>query len=105
LTLNKPERMNAFSETMHREMAQIWHDINRDDDVWVVVATGAGRAFSTGADIKEAAGAMKEGSLGPERWLRSGDLLTRFLAHETKRYQYRRMPVPSQGLPGHARIT
>ena len=100
ITLNKPERLNAFSETMHREMGAIWHDINADDEVRVTVVTGAGRAFSTGADVKEAAGAMETGELGPARWLRSGDLLTRFLAHETNRYQYRGMPVPSQGLPG-----
>jgi enoyl-CoA hydratase/carnithine racemase len=40
----------------HEELAAVWDDVERDDDVWVVVLTGAGdRAFSVGQDLRERA--------------------------------------------------
>ncbi|MFD6397604.1 enoyl-CoA-hydratase DpgD [Nocardia sp. NPDC060249] len=55
--LNRPEVLNAMNFAMHEELARIWDDIEADDDVWVVVLSGAGeRAFSVGQDLKELAG-------------------------------------------------
>jgi enoyl-CoA hydratase/carnithine racemase len=53
LTLNRPERLNAMSATMLRELAEAarWFDSQRD--VRVVIVRGAGRAFSAGADLKD----------------------------------------------------
>ncbi len=53
LTLNRPEARNAMNSRLHTEVAEVWHDIGRDDDTNVVVVTGAGRAFSIGGDPDE----------------------------------------------------
>jgi enoyl-CoA hydratase/carnithine racemase len=53
ITLNRPERLNAFDFRMLRELARAAEDASWDDDIRVVVVTGAGRAFCVGADLKE----------------------------------------------------
>jgi 2-(1,2-epoxy-1,2-dihydrophenyl)acetyl-CoA isomerase len=56
ITLNKPERMNAFDN----EMLEEWHDAivecDRDSDVRVVIITGAGRGFCSGMNVRDEAG-------------------------------------------------
>ena len=51
LTLNRPDRMNAFTTAMLEEMVETFRDANRNDAVRVVVVTGAGKAFCAGADL------------------------------------------------------
>jgi enoyl-CoA hydratase len=51
LTLNRPEVLNAVDEPMQKELAQIFYDVNLDDECDVVVIQGAGKAFSAGGDI------------------------------------------------------
>ena len=53
ITLNRPEKLNAVTTTMHRELGEVWLTIKRDPETRVVVVTGAGRAFSVGGDLKE----------------------------------------------------
>ena len=53
ITLNRPERLNALDFRMLRELARACEDASWDDEIRVVVLTGAGRAFSVGADLKE----------------------------------------------------
>jgi len=53
LTLNRPQTLNAFDPALHLELEDIWEDVARDGEVRCVVLTGAGRAFSSGGDIRE----------------------------------------------------
>ncbi len=52
VTLNRPEKLNAMTYTMHAELGRLWEDVDRDKDVRVAVVTGAGRAFCSGNDLK-----------------------------------------------------
>ena len=52
MTLNRPEVLNAADARMHTELVQVWKTIDADPTVHVVVVTGAGRAFSSGGDLK-----------------------------------------------------
>ncbi len=51
LTLNRPDRLNAFTDVMARELIDVFDRADEDDSVRVVVVTGAGRAFCAGADL------------------------------------------------------
>ena len=53
ITLNRPERFNAISETMPDDIASAFMHAAKDDSVHVVVLTGAGRGFCGGYDLKE----------------------------------------------------
>ncbi|MEM9513623.1 MAG: crotonase/enoyl-CoA hydratase family protein [Actinomycetota bacterium] len=51
ITLDRPDRMNAFTNTMMRELIDAFDTTDADDDVRAVIVTGAGRAFCAGADL------------------------------------------------------
>jgi enoyl-CoA hydratase/carnithine racemase len=53
ITLDRPDRLNAFTDTMMRELIQAFDYADADDAVRVVVVTGRGRAFCAGADLAE----------------------------------------------------
>jgi enoyl-CoA hydratase/carnithine racemase len=54
VTINRPDRYNAYSTTCLQELAEALRDASFDDAVGVIVLTGAGdRAFCTGGDVKE----------------------------------------------------
>jgi len=55
LTLNRPEKLNAFTGTMMNEMIDVFTRANSDDEVRAIVVTGAGRAFCAGADLSAGA--------------------------------------------------
>ncbi|HUE26469.1 MAG TPA: crotonase/enoyl-CoA hydratase family protein [Solirubrobacteraceae bacterium] len=52
ITLNRPERMNAWTETMARELIEAFDRADADDEIRAVIVTGAGRAFCAGADLE-----------------------------------------------------
>jgi enoyl-CoA hydratase/carnithine racemase len=56
ITLNRPERMNAWTPIMEREVRHTMEAAAKDDGVRVIVLTGAGRAFCAGADMDELKG-------------------------------------------------
>jgi len=61
ITLNRPEVHNAFNQKMQEELRQLWRSLRTNDDVRVVILTGAGdKAFCTGIDRTES---IEEGYL------------------------------------------
>jgi enoyl-CoA hydratase/carnithine racemase len=55
VTLNRPERLNALSFAVQRELSDIWATTRRDSTVRCILLTGAGRAFCSGADVADLA--------------------------------------------------
>jgi trans-feruloyl-CoA hydratase/vanillin synthase len=53
VTLNRPEKRNAMSPTMNREMRDVLETLELDDAVKVLVLTGAGESWTAGMDLKE----------------------------------------------------
>lgn len=52
VTINRPDKMNAFTSEVSQEMQLVLERTHHDDSVRVIVLTGAGRCFSAGADLK-----------------------------------------------------
>jgi enoyl-CoA hydratase/carnithine racemase len=54
VTLNRPDKLNAFNQTMCDEFSQVWQRARTDDDIHVIVLRAAGdRAFCTGVDVTQ----------------------------------------------------
>jgi 2-(1,2-epoxy-1,2-dihydrophenyl)acetyl-CoA isomerase len=71
ITLNRPERLNAWNEQFGNELRQAILEDSADSAVRAVLITGAGRGFSSGADLKE----MLERGASEEPTPQVGDLL------------------------------
>lgn len=52
VTLDRPDRLNALHPPAHAELSEVWDDFAADDDLWVAVITGEGRAFCAGNDLR-----------------------------------------------------
>jgi enoyl-CoA hydratase/carnithine racemase len=64
MTLNRPERYNAMTNTMFDELERVALDLDQEDDVRVVIVTGAGKAFCSGYDLADADELPHLGALG-----------------------------------------
>ena len=79
ITLHRPDRLNAFTETMLRELLDALDRTDADDEVGAVVVTGAGRAFCAGADLAAGGATFARDAAEPfslERHADGGGLLT-----------------------------
>lgn len=66
VTLNRPDRLNAFNSLMQRELRDLWRGLRRHDDVRCIVLTGAGdKAFCTGIDRLEQMGGDVDATTDP----------------------------------------
>lgn len=65
LTLNRPERMNAMNQQMKDDLRACWTQVKENPEILVAIVTGAGDAFSTGADVEAL---DKKGFVKPDRW-------------------------------------
>ena len=52
ITVNRPEAKNAINQALHEEFSRIFDDVDRDEDVDVVILSGSGGAFCAGGDLK-----------------------------------------------------
>jgi enoyl-CoA hydratase/carnithine racemase len=81
LTLNRPEKLNAFNDDLVRHLAEALRRFDTDPEAEVAIICGRGRAFSSGADVHQRqlrAREEFERHGGPQGWgAHAGDLLTR----------------------------
>lgn len=71
ITMNRPDKLNAFTGVMMNEMIDAFDKADADDDVRVIVVTGAGRAFCAGADLSGGADTFNYESQGGDSPVRA----------------------------------
>jgi 2-(1,2-epoxy-1,2-dihydrophenyl)acetyl-CoA isomerase len=64
LTLNRPETLNALNTGLQDSIIEACQELRNDDSIWAVIMTGAGRGFSSGADVR---GQRQESDEAPPR--------------------------------------
>jgi enoyl-CoA hydratase/carnithine racemase len=60
ITYNRPDALNAINGEMRRGLNAAFDRFRADEDAWVAIVTGAGRAFCVGADLRDGAGSVGE---------------------------------------------
>jgi enoyl-CoA hydratase/carnithine racemase len=60
ITYNRPDRLNAINGAMRRDLNDAFARFRDEEDAWVAIVTGEGRAFCAGADMSDGAGAAGE---------------------------------------------
>ncbi|MFV0523505.1 MAG: enoyl-CoA hydratase/isomerase family protein [Acidimicrobiales bacterium] len=58
ITYNRPEALNAINGELRQDLNAAWEQLRTDDEAWVAIVTGAGRAFCAGADLKSPGSAV-----------------------------------------------
>jgi enoyl-CoA hydratase/carnithine racemase len=60
ITYHRPEALNAINAELRQDLNATWERFRDDEDAWVGIVTGAGRAFCVGADLKDGRGSVGE---------------------------------------------
>ncbi|TWB88914.1 enoyl-CoA hydratase/carnithine racemase [Bradyrhizobium macuxiense] len=80
VTLNRPDKLNAYTGTMGAEIADAFQRADEDDNVRAIIVTGAGRAFCAGADVSGGANSFDtSGSHGAGVFASAGQRSGRFV--------------------------
>jgi enoyl-CoA hydratase/carnithine racemase len=73
ITLNRPDKLNAFNAAMQKELIDAFDAADKDDDIRAIIVTGAGRAFCAGADLSSGADTFdRDAKRGPVKRLADG---------------------------------
>ena len=64
ITLNRPDRLNAFTATMMNELLDVLDEVDGNDEIRAVIFTGAGRGFCAGADLASGGSTFDAGDSG-----------------------------------------
>src|SRR5690348_17233614 len=73
ITLNRPDKLNAFTATMQRELIDAFDHADKDDEIRAIIVTGEGRAFCAGADLSSGANTFdRDARRGPVKRLADG---------------------------------
>jgi E-phenylitaconyl-CoA hydratase len=60
ITYNRPDALNAINGEMRRDLNDAFSRFRDDEDAWVAIVTGSGRAFCVGGDLRDGAGSVGE---------------------------------------------
>src|SRR2546428_591224 len=85
ITLHRPEKLNAFTPTMMRELIDAFDRADADDGVRAVIVTGAGRAFCAGADLSGGGGTFDNTARDTLETHRDGGGLVALRIYESKK--------------------
>ena len=60
ITYNRPDALNAINTEMRQDLNDAFSRFRDDEDAWVAIVTGSGRAFCVGGDLRDGAGSAGE---------------------------------------------
>lgn len=96
ITLNRPDRLNAWTATMEREVRDAMEKAAQDHGVGAIVLTGAGRGFCAGADMDELKD-LDPNDIKSDSWTRAFDM-NRRADYQTRYAFYPALPKPVIGM-------